>query len=360
MDLDNQDLDMLFTKIKTVFDQFDEPLVGTPAIPESVKVSICMITYNHAEFVSECLDNILKQKTNFDFEVVISDDCSTDATADILRDFAIQNPHLSRVYLHPFNLSQTYKKFTPGKLNFLYALSRCTGEYIIFIEGDDYFCDENKLQKQVEFLDNHPEYSACFHNALMKFEDNSGRNDYLINPANQKSIIYSEDFLVEKETWFMATAAVMFRKSMIEKMPYWFAFSKSGDIPMYVILTEQAPIAYISDVMSVYRRHLAGLSYTDHTHDANFIENRIFMYSKINEFTRKKYKHLLHPILADYYKILADCKQNTNHSWRRFKAIIIALYYQKPKTKLEWKNFIKSLFTASVYTKIMKIKRFLF
>lgn len=194
----------------------------------------------------------------------------------------------------------------------------------------------------------------------MKFEDNSGRNDYLINPPNQKDIIYSEDFLIEKETWFMATAAVMFRKSLIENMPYWFAFSKSGDIPMYVILTEQAPIAYLPDVMSVYRRHLSGLSYTDNTLDANFVENRIFMYGKIHEYTQKKYKHLLFPILSDYYKMLADCTQNTNHSWRRFKAMIAALYYQQPQSKQDWKDFFKSLFTKSVYDKLIKIKRFFY
>ncbi len=360
MDLEKQDLAMLFSKIKHLLDTFESNIFDKPQTSDKPKVSICLITYNHGNYLPITLDNILSQKTNFDYELIISDDNSSDDSKNIIKEYALKYPTKIRAYLHPYNLSKKFPEYTPGKLNFLFGLSRCKGEYIVHVEGDDYFCNDEKLQKQADFLDKNTYFSACFHNALMKFEDKSGREDYNINPPNQKERIVPEDFLKEKETWFMATAAVMFRKSFVEKLPHWFAFSKSGDIPLYVILSDQAPIGYLPEVMSVYRRHLEGMSYTDSNFDANFVNNRIFMYENINNFTKNKYKSLIYSILASYYKMLPDCTQNINHNWKRMKPLLISLKYEQPHGIYGWKVFIKSLFTTETYLKISALKRKLF
>jgi hypothetical protein len=243
--------------------------------------------------------------------------------------------------LHPVNLSKTYKEFTPGKLNFLHGLYNCSGKYIVHVEGDDYFTNDLKLQKQVEFLEVNPKYSACFHNALMKFEDGSKQKDYLINPPEQKSEIHAEDLLYEREAWFMATAAVMFKSEIKAKLPFWFSKSKSGDIPLYVLLSQIGPIAYLPEVMSVYRRHDNGMSYTDNRQDAPFVENRIYMYDHLNKETKGRYKHLINPILSEFYIFMAESRDHGDSTLKRIGFVTKAIL-------LDWSKGIKEKLSKAV------------
>jgi glycosyltransferase involved in cell wall biosynthesis len=292
------------------------------------KVSICFVTYNQENYIRTALDSILEQKVDFDYEIVIGDDCSTDSNAAIIKEYANNYPDKIRAYLHTYNLGP---KHIPSKNNYLHAFFNCNGEYIVHLEGDDYFCDQNKLQKQADFLDQNQTFVACFHNALIKYEDNSGRKDENINPPDQKNIIEIEDFLAEKETWFMATASVMMRRKYVDSLPSWFQETKSGDIPLYTILTKNGSIAYLPEVMSVYRKQLAGVSYTDIHHDATFIKNRIFMYSSINKHTNYKYSTYIDKIVSEYYLNLADSIQYGNNPILRLWYTLKSIFIFKPK-----------------------------
>lgn len=123
-------------------------------------VSICCITYNHAPFIKECLDGFLMQETTFPVEILIHDDASTDGTDDIIREYAAKFPDKI------FPLYEEENKFShgyAGKMD-LFNYERAKGKYIAYCEGDDHWTDPLKLQKQVDFLESHPEYSVCFHN----------------------------------------------------------------------------------------------------------------------------------------------------------------------------------------------------
>ena len=172
-------------------------------VPLKPKVSVCLITYAHANYLETCLQNILNQKVNFDYEIIIGDDCSPDRTAEIVKKYAEQFPEKIKAFIRPQNAG--------AKINFLHCFFECQGEYIVHIEGDDYWTDPQKLQTQVDFLDANPNASACFHNAEIIFEDGSGFAPQLINKPDQKKWVSSQDFLGKKETWFMATASVMMR-----------------------------------------------------------------------------------------------------------------------------------------------------
>ena len=298
------------------------------------KVSICFITYKHEDFIRESLDSILAQETNFDFEIIIGEDHSPDSTAQIVQEYAKRYPNKIKAYIRPQNIG--------AKNNFLHCFFDCRGEYIVHIEGDDFWTDPQKLQRQVEFLDSHPHASACFHNAQIIYEDNSQRPSELINPKDQKPWTQSQDFLVEKETWFMATAAVMMRRKFAHSLPEWFLHSKSGDIPLYVILAEQGPIGYLPEVMSVYRKNEGGISMTDHVHSEAFIKNRIFMYSKINEYTHKKYDHLIRPILQDYFLMRRECLENKGHWIKSLTYFCQATRLNPPKSFKAWKAYLKA------------------
>ena len=122
-------------------------------------VSICCITYNHASFIRKCLDGFLMQKTTFPVEILIHDDASTDGTDDVIREYAAKYPDLVFPLYEEVN---QYSRGGAGKMD-LYNYNRARGKYIAYCEGDDYWTDPLKLQKQVDFMEMHPEYSVCWH-----------------------------------------------------------------------------------------------------------------------------------------------------------------------------------------------------
>lgn len=122
-------------------------------------VSICCLTYNHVQYVAACLDGFLSQKTTFGIEILVHDDASTDGTTDIIKDYAEKYPEI----IFPlYEEENQYSKYH-GAMDIIFNYSRARGKYIAYCEGDDYWTDPLKLQKQVDFLESHPEYSVCFH-----------------------------------------------------------------------------------------------------------------------------------------------------------------------------------------------------
>jgi glycosyltransferase involved in cell wall biosynthesis len=329
-DLVEVGLGTLFTKNEPLLRSLNDHVVSSNYSLENPLVSICIISFNHRDYIRECLDSIFAQKTNFQFEVILGDDCSIDNTQENIKPYIDQYEGKIKFYFHPENLTQKYSEFTPGKLNFIHTLYNAKGKYIVFIEGDDYFTNDNKLQKQVDFLESNKDNSACFHNAIMKFENDNSLN-YLINKPDQKTSILPADLLIEKETWFMATASVMFRRKHLSELKPWFGKSKSGDIPMYVLFSDKGPIGYLPDVMSVYRRHDMGLSFTDDRQHSPFVENRIFMFENLNRQTNGKYQSQINPILAEFYEMLASTVENQTSLFSRIKYISKSFMLSWPK-----------------------------
>lgn len=117
------------------------------------KVSVTLMTYNHENYIANAIESVVNQKTNFDYEILIGEDCSTDNTSKIVKEYENKYPEKIRAFLNKKNLGTT-----PNSLR---VFSKVKGEYMAILEGDDYWCDENKLQKQVDFLDANPDYSLC-------------------------------------------------------------------------------------------------------------------------------------------------------------------------------------------------------
>lgn len=324
------------------FSKYNKDLFPGSTCSNKPKVSVCLITYNHEHYIKKCIESILSQKTTFDFEIVIGEDHSTDQTPAIIREYAEKYPEKIKAFIRSKNIG--------AKFNYLHSFFTCKGDYIVHIEGDDYFSDPEKLQIQVDFLDQNPQFSACFHNALMSYEDETNRENHLINPPNQKEIITTPDFLVEKETWFMATASVMMRKKHVATLPEWFLKCKSGDIPLYVILSEFGPIAYINRTMSVYRRHLEGISFTDNTQTIEFLKNRVFMYSKINEYTKNKFLRQINSILGEYYLLFLKTNELKGKWFYKFYYLIKA-FLLLPSSSIQ---LVKDSFKESLMTNFIK------
>lgn len=216
-------------------------------------VSISCITYNHEPYIAQALNGFLMQKTSFPFEVLIHDDASTDRTADIIREYEKKFPNLIKPIYQKKN--QYSKGFT--SVSATWNFPRAQGKYIALCEGDDYWIDENKLQMQVDFLENNPEYGMCFHDAVVVNELENEVDSFSYHVI-EKDYSATELF----ENWVVPTASMLFKK---EILCYKLADRKNfiaGDI----VLVEQAcvygKVHGFKKKMSVYRIQENGLTWS--------------------------------------------------------------------------------------------------
>lgn len=219
----------------------------------NIVVTVCMITYNHEKYIAQAIDSVLMQKTNFHYEIVIGEDYSTDKTREIVLEYKAKYPDKIKLLLQEINVGMMQ--------NFTDTLKACKGKYIALLEGDDYWTDPYKLQKQVDYLDSHPEYSFCFHNAYVHDEDIN--KDYLFN--NDKGAFFKKNLVTDRTVegwelinkWVCPTASIVFRNNY--NLDYeLFKKTKYGDIVLILFLAEHGKVFYFNQVSSGYRRLLIG------------------------------------------------------------------------------------------------------
>ena len=214
------------------------------------KLSVVLITYNHAKYIKEALDGILMQKVNFPFEIVVGDDCSTDGTKEILREYAAKHPGKFKLILREQNLGRP-------TLNVYLTSMECRGDYLAYLEGDDFWTDENKLQKQVDFLDSHEDYSATTHSFRVIDENSNPSSD------EQKENLYrwSGDYTFEDwkkaGAWPGQTASNVCRNVFKNgKMDYSILYRAHDFIDdgiIFTFLLLQGKIFRFDDVMAAHR-----------------------------------------------------------------------------------------------------------
>src|SRR4051812_38123651 len=173
------------------------------------KVSVSLITYNHAPFIAQCIESILAQRTTFPVELLIGEDDSSDGTREIVRRYAEAHPEQIRAFFHKPNRQNPPRRPVPGMLNSVNNLRSARGDYIAMLDGDDYWIDPLKLQAQADYLDAHPGCSTCFHRVVKI--DAAGQP---IEAQHAKPTLPDElslqGFLQRK--FAMPTASVMFRR----------------------------------------------------------------------------------------------------------------------------------------------------
>ncbi|WP_180754330.1 glycosyltransferase [Hymenobacter sp. DG01] len=211
-----------------------------------------MITYNHEPFIAEAIESVLMQKGDFDLELVIGEDCSTDGTLSIINEYQRRFPNVVRVITSSHNVG--------AQMNFVRAYNACEGEYVAMLEGDDYWIDELKLQKQVAFLNNNRDYSICFHNMNVVHEEDN--RTITSNPVNQKTDLDIND-LAERN--YITTASCVFRNKIVTTFPKWFYKAIAGDYCLHMLNAREGKIKYFSDIMGVYRVHSGGMWQTKPT-----------------------------------------------------------------------------------------------
>jgi glycosyltransferase involved in cell wall biosynthesis len=221
------------------------------------KVSVAVITFNHASFITQALEGVVNQKTNFDWEIVIGDDYSTDGTREILTSYAARHPERIRLLLHPRQLGPD-RPGLQGKNNLLATYRACRGEYVALLEGDDYWTDEHKLEKQVSFLEAHPNCSLCSHAVAVEYSGGRGQHWGPMIGESSETIFSAEDFLRQKTE--ISTPSMLFRRRSLGEIPAWFAEEVNGDYALQALLAGRGDVGVLPEFMAVHRKHNSGLS----------------------------------------------------------------------------------------------------
>lgn len=212
---------------------------------DQITVSIFLLTYNQKQFIAQTINSILMQKANFNFQIVIGEDCSTDGTRSICETFAEK-------YSNKIKLLPALEKNIGLIANYMRTIKACEGKYIAICDGDDYWIDENKLQKQVSFLEDNPNYSIVYSKLKKLFPDGTFKESI------QRKLKQAGDFddLVFENV--IPSVTVLFRnRQNISAVPTWITNFPYGDWPTYLwILKDGGKIHFMDEITAVYRMHI--------------------------------------------------------------------------------------------------------
>ncbi|MFV8366672.1 glycosyltransferase [Flavobacterium sp. XS1P27] len=245
-----------------------------------ITVSIFILTYNQEQFIAQTIESILLQKTNFSFQLVIGEDCSTDATRIICEKYA-------RDFGGKIKLLPSLKKNIGLIANYMRTIKECDGKYIAICDGDDYWIDENKLQKQVDFLDKNPDYSIVY-TAVKRLYADGKMVDYTYN-LNEKKLDF-DDLIFDN---FIHSVTALFRNIQNNEntVPKWINNFPFGDWQTYLwVLKDGSKIHFMDDITAVYRMNI-GVSSTYMKKNSVFIEVLIRILEYVYEdenFSHKK------------------------------------------------------------------------
>jgi glycosyltransferase involved in cell wall biosynthesis len=294
--------------------------LGTGKAVNSIKpiVSVSVATYNQTHFIKECLEGILMQDTDFPFEIIIGEDESADGTREICRKYAEKHQDKIRLFLRSRKDVIYVNGNATGRFNFMQNLKACRGKFIALCEGDDYWIDSLKLQKQIEFLQSNPDYSICFHNAKVigdrKPEGVALYSDFPWSRIETDRAEYSiADVLVSP---LMPTASVVMKNDFTKEFPGWFKRTMSADMALFILSVGTRKIRLLDGVMSVYRKHSGGI--TIHHGNDEIHLNRIYMYKKIKESHGDEFGVLIDAKIKEHISSLKSIMNKARAYWLLF------------------------------------------
>lgn len=219
-------------------------------------VTVSLITYQHAAFIAQAIDSVLAQVTNFEWELLIGEDGSTDGTREIVQDYAARYPGRIRVFLNDRSNVIKINGRPTGRWNYLNNLRNARGKYVALLDGDDFWTDPHKLQKQVDLMEAHPEYALC-------------GSDAVIWQGEQREI-FSEVYIRETKPSYdlndllsgrfvPPTCTALFRRELLE-FPSMFMTVMAGDMPTFIVCSRNGgKFGFLPDRTAVYRVHAGGI-----------------------------------------------------------------------------------------------------
>lgn len=218
---------------------------------EKVMASINCVTFNHVNYIRKALDSFLMQKTDFAFEILVHDDASTDGTGEIIREYAEKYPDQVRP------LIQTENQYSQGIDNISGAFNfpRARGKYIFMCDGDDYFLSPDKLQRQVDYMEAHPDCALCIHSARIDLVGKA-LTEGQMRPYRQSRVIPPEEIIDKSSGYAMSSMA--FPARLVKILPDYYVDCPVGDTPLQLMAAAEGYGYYMDEPMSAYRVGVAG------------------------------------------------------------------------------------------------------
>jgi glycosyltransferase involved in cell wall biosynthesis len=234
---------------------WDREISDASKLPANPLVSVFLITYQQVDYIAQALDGILMQKTTFPIEICIGEDGSTDGTREICMEYAKRHPDKIRLFLRDRSNPARAGYAVQAMYNAQETYNACRGVFVALLEGDDYWTDPEKLQKQVAFMNAHPE-CALVHHRVAHIDSATGRvTREFPEPADRKTQTIERLFIDN----MVQTCSVLLRHSCLPRMGEEFREMKLGDHPMFILAAQHGSLGYLDETMSVYRLH--GLGY---------------------------------------------------------------------------------------------------
>lgn len=244
-----------------------------------IQVSVCVITYNHEKFIAKALDLILQQKTNFQFEIVVGEDFSSDKTRSIVQSYVMKYPGIIR-----FNGATNNLGVIP---NLIFTLNKCKGQYIAICDGDDYWIGTQKLQKQFDVLEANQNYCMCVHRHMIQKGNNLYKIDLRLN--KNKTVLNIKDVLLKIN---FHTSSFFFLSKYVNLLPAWYEKVYGGDqFLTFCISKDGDGIYFIEDFMSVYNINSGSISHNSNSQDV--LKNTILYLKYFDKFSEYKYSQLI-------------------------------------------------------------------
>jgi glycosyltransferase involved in cell wall biosynthesis len=220
----------------------------SPLEDSAVAVSALIVTYNHERFVRQALDSALLQRLPQPFEILVSEDCSTDGTRAIVHEYAERHPQLIRLLLSEQNLHSN-EVVARG-------FRAARGRYVALLDGDDYWTSDDKLRAQVEFLEARPDLTICFHNVQV-VDEHSQSMGRLWTAPGQPELSGLHELLRGNP---IAASSVVYRRAAVAELPAWYErFFPVTDWPLHVLYAREGRIGYLDRTLGAYRLHSGGL-----------------------------------------------------------------------------------------------------
>lgn len=215
-------------------------------------VSVCCITYNHEQYIAGALDSFLMQKTGFEFEILVGEDCSTDATRSVIEEYAVRYPERIKLIAHPENIGAIRNQVD--------VITRARGKYIALCDGDDFWTDPQKLQKQVDFLEANPEYVICCHHT--RVIDENEETVYLKKTPVSMEFDYQDVLLGKREE--TRICSLMIRnidavRAVGQESWYFDTYGTDTLFKLYALANTGKKIFVLPEVMACYRLHTGGI-----------------------------------------------------------------------------------------------------
>jgi glycosyltransferase involved in cell wall biosynthesis len=278
----------------------------------SYTVSVRLMTYNHAHYIRQAMTGILMQTVDFNVEVVVGDDFSTDGTLDIIREFKSTDKIHIKILERQVGDAYWSERQKQGRLfNFVDIVNHCSGKYVALLDGDDYWVDPNKLRRQVEFLETNPDYAVCYHNTEERYEDEKNPS-FLYVPINQPITSGIYDLAIGN---FMPSCSVLARNNGI---PGWISKAKVGDWPFNIHCSSFGKINYLPQVMGVHRIHSGSVwSLNGQVENVNQI---LATYDLLNEVYSSE-AELLKKLNTGRERLVNPPKRNTKKRNQLVKAV---------------------------------------